>query len=162
MQAGPRERPDPAGASVQRRLLPGRRERTLPPGLRVRLNDLESRVAAVEQRVGFGPDVDELDKEIVQVLGEKHAAADAQDYERAAELRDAERRLTTEKSAKQREWSASHPDLVALAETVERVETEIGQMRQELRRHGIEPQPDDQSGDVAEAAAEPEPEAGEV
>jgi ATP-dependent Clp protease ATP-binding subunit ClpA len=162
MQAGSTERPDPAGASVQRRLLPGRRERTLPPGLRVRLNELESRVAAVEQRVGFGPDVDELDKEIVQVLGEKHAAADAQDYERAAELRDAERRLTTEKFAKQREWSAAHPDLVALAETVERLETEIERMRQVLGRHGIEPQPEDQADDAAEATAESEPEAGQA
>jgi ATP-dependent Clp protease ATP-binding subunit ClpA len=141
------ERPDPAGLSVQRRVVAARRERTLASGFRVRLNELESRLTAVEQRVGFGHDVSELDKEIVRVLGEKHAAADAQDYERAAELRDAESRLTTEKAAKQRQWSAAHPDLVSLAETVERLEAEIGRLRQMLGPHGIEPASDDQAGD---------------
>jgi ATP-dependent Clp protease ATP-binding subunit ClpA len=141
------ERSDPAGLSVQRRVVTARRERTVTSGFRVRLNELESRVTAVEQRVGFGPEVGELDKEIVRVLGEKHAAADAQDYERAAELRDAESRLTTEKAAKQREWSAAHPDLVSLAETVERLEGEIGRLRQMLERHGREPASDDQPDD---------------
>ncbi|MGN6791515.1 MAG: UvrB/UvrC motif-containing protein [Streptosporangiaceae bacterium] len=108
----------------------------------------------------------ELDEEIVRVLAEKHAAADAQDYEHAAELRDAERRLTTEKAAKQHEWSAAHPDLVSLARTVERLEAEIGRLRQMLRRHGIEsiePQLEDQADDqtAAEAPAS-EPRADEA
>ena len=141
------ERSDPAGLSVQRQVVTARRERTLASGFRVRLNELESRLTAVELRVGFGPDVRDLDTEIVRVLGEKHAAADAQDYERAAELRDAERRLTTEKVAKQREWSAAHPDLISLAEAVERLEAEVGRLRQMLRRHGIEPDSDDQPDD---------------
>ena len=111
--------------TVERRAVPGRRERTLVSGFRVRLTEIEARLAAVEQRVGFGPDVSEIDKEIVRVLGEKHAAADVQDYERAAELRDTERRLTAEKAGKQREWSAAHPDLVSLGETVERLEAEV-------------------------------------
>src|SRR6266700_6958296 len=99
------ERADPGDVTIQRRAVPGRRERTLVSGFRVRLNAIESRLTAVEQRVGFGPDVSELDKELVRVLGEKHAAADAQDYERAAELRDTERGLAAAKAEKQREWS---------------------------------------------------------
>jgi ATP-dependent Clp protease ATP-binding subunit ClpA len=45
------ERRDPAGLSVQRRVMPGRRERLLTSGFRVRLNELESRLTAVEQRL---------------------------------------------------------------------------------------------------------------
>src|SRR5215475_12578573 len=160
----PSERRDTAGQSVPRRVVAGRRERLLTSGFRVRLSELEARVTAVEQRVGFGPDVSKLDKEIVRVLGEKHAAADAQDYEQAAELRDAERELTTQKAARQHEWSAAHPDLVALAETVERLEAEISRLRQMLRRHGIESQPGDQPDHDPAAGVTPEsdPEAGQA
>jgi hypothetical protein len=164
MPPGSGERPDRPVLSVQRRVLPSRRERLLTSGFRVRLNELESRVSAVEQRVGFGPDVSHIDQEIVRVLGEKHAAADVQDYEQAAELRDAERMLSKEKSAKQREWSAAHPNLVSLAETVERLEAEIGRLRQIVRQHGIEPRPDDQADDVppAEPTAASDPNTGEA
>jgi ClpA/ClpB-like protein/UvrB/UvrC motif-containing protein len=163
-QASRGERPEPVGLSVHRRVIPSRRERLLASSLRARLSEVESRVSAVEQRVGFGPDVSELDKEIVRVLGEKHAAADAQDYEQAADLRDTERRLTTEKSDKQREWSATHPDLMSLAETVERLEAELERIRQMLSRHGIEPRPDDQADDdlSAEATAVSDPNASEA
>jgi ATP-dependent Clp protease ATP-binding subunit ClpA len=164
MQPGSGERPDPAVLSVQRRVLPSRRERLLTSGFRARLNELESRVSAVEQRVGFGPDVSHIDQEIVRVLGEKHAAADVQAYERAAELRDAERRLSKEKSAKQREWSAAHPNLVSLAETVERLEAEIGRLRQILRLRGIEPRPDDHADDFppTDPTAASDPNTGEA
>jgi ATP-dependent Clp protease ATP-binding subunit ClpA len=164
LQVGPGERRDPTGLSVQRRVVSGRRERLLTSGFRMRVNELESRVAALEQRVGFGPDVSELDKEIVRVRGEKLAAADAEDYELAAELRDAERTLTTEKTAKENEWSAAQSDLVSLAETVERLEAEIGRLRQMLRRHGIEPRPDHQPDDEPATGATPEsePEAGQA
>ena len=143
--------------TIQRRAVPGRRERTLVSGFRVRLNAIESRLTAVEQRVGFGPDVSELDKELVRVLGEKHAAADAQDYERAAELRDTERRLAAAKAEKQREWSASHPDLVTLAETVENLAAEIRRLSQLLSAHGIDPRPDGEP-EVQREADESDPE----
>ncbi len=136
------ERADPGDVTIERRAVPGRRERTLVSGFRVRLNAIESRLTAVEERVGFGPDVSELDKELVRVLGEKHVAADAQDYERAAALRDTERRLTAAKAAKQREWSASHPDLVTLAETVENLAAEVRRLSQLLSEHGIDPRHD--------------------
>jgi Clp amino terminal domain, pathogenicity island component/UvrB/uvrC motif len=138
--------------TVERRAVPGRRERALVAGFRVRLTELETRLAAVEQRVGFGPDVSELDREIVRVLGEKHAAADVQDYEQAAELRDTERRLTADKAGKQQEWSAAHPDLESLGETVERLEAEVGRLRQMLRQHGADHEP----ADLPEAGQEPE------
>jgi Clp amino terminal domain, pathogenicity island component/UvrB/uvrC motif len=125
------------------RPVPGRRERTLVAGFRVRLTEIESRLAAIEERVGFGPDVSELDKQIVRLLGEKHAAADAQDYEHAAELRDTERRLAADKAAKQQEWSAAHPGMESLGESVRRLEAEVGVLRQLLSQHGIDPAPAD-------------------
>ena len=147
-----------ADVTIAGRAVPGRRERTLVSGFRVRLSEIESRLAAVEQRVGFGPDVSDIDKELVRVLGEKHAAADAQDYERAAELRDAERRLTAEKAAKQGEWSGAHPDLVAIAETVERLGAEVAGLRQLLSEHGIDPRPTAEP--PADGPGDPESEAG--
>jgi ATP-dependent Clp protease ATP-binding subunit ClpA len=139
-------RPEPADVIVARRAVSGRMERTLASSLRVQLREIAARLSAVEQLVGFGPDVSELDTEIVRVLGEKHAAADTQDYEQAAELRDAERRLTAEKAAKQGEWAAAHPDLATLAEAVGRLEAELGRLRQLLRQHGIDPESDEQGG----------------
>jgi site-specific DNA-cytosine methylase len=122
--------------------VPGRRERALVSGFRVRLRSIEARLATVERRVGFGPDVSDLDEAIARAMSEKHIAADAQDYEQAAELRDTERRLRTEKETKQRRWSAVHPDLFALAESVRALRDELAQMRELLREHGIEA-PDD-------------------
>jgi hypothetical protein len=139
-------RPEPAEVIVARRAVSGRMERTLASSFRVQLREVEARLSAVEQRVGFGPDVSELDTEIVRVLGEKHAAADAQDYEQAAELRDAERRLAAAKAAKQGEWAAAHPDLATLAEAVERLDGELERLRQLLRQHGIDPESDEQGG----------------
>ncbi|HEX5190503.1 MAG TPA: UvrB/UvrC motif-containing protein [Streptosporangiaceae bacterium] len=110
------------------------------------IREIEARLHAVEQRVGFGPDAGELDKEITRVLGERHAAADAQDYEQAAELRDTERRLAAEKTAKQEEWAAAHPDLATLAETVQRLEGEVRRLRQVLSKHGIEPEAEEPGG----------------
>jgi hypothetical protein len=151
------ERADPGDVTIERRAVPGRRERTLVSGFRVRLNAIESRLTAVEQRVGFGPDVSELDKDLVRVLGEKHAAADAQDYERAAELRDTERGLTAAKAEKQREWSASHPDLVTLAETVENLAAEVRRLSLLLSEHGIDPRHDG-TPEVQRHADESDPE----
>ncbi len=151
-------RPEPAGVTIAGRAVPGRRERTLVSGFRIRLSEIESRLTAVEQRVGFGPDVGEIDKELVRVLGEKHAAADAQDYEQAAELRDTERRLTAEKAAKQREWSGAHPDLVALAETVGQLGAEVRRLSQLLAENGIEPRPEAEP--AADKPADTDSEAG--
>ena len=53
---------------------------------------------------------------------------------------------------------------MSMADTVELLKVEIGRLRQMLRRHGIEPEPDDQADDepAAKPPAESEPEAGEA
>jgi hypothetical protein len=95
--------PEPAHA--------GLRERGLLFDVLARTNALGARLSAVEQRVGNGPDTGGLDQQIEQVRGERQAAADAQEYEQAASLRDQERRLLAERASRQEEWTAAHPDL---------------------------------------------------
>jgi hypothetical protein len=47
--------------------------------VQARLDAVEARLAAVEERVGTGPDTSDLDEWIGTVHGERHAAADAQE-----------------------------------------------------------------------------------
>jgi len=98
-----------------------------------RFDAMESRLSALEQRVGTGPDVRDLDQDIAQVRRDKELAIDAQDFENAAVLRDRERQLLGEKASRQEEWATAHLDLPSLSDEVERV-------RDLLRQHGIEPQ----------------------
>ena len=86
-------------------------------------------MSVLEQRVGAGPDVRDLDLEMAQVRRDKEAAIDAQDFENAAVLRDRERQLLSDKAARVQEWAA----LPSLSQ-------EIEQLRDLLRRHGIDPQ----------------------
>ena len=47
------------------------------------------------------PELREIDERIAEVKREKESAIDAQDFERAAALRDDERRLGSERAAKE-------------------------------------------------------------
>ena len=127
--------------------LTGRRDRSLIAGFRTRLTAIESRLAAIERRVGTGPDSSELDDLIEQVRGERQAAADVQDYEQAAALRDRERTLLADKASRQQEWAGTHPDLPAMAEMVGELSAEVRRLRALLGRPGNEPQDDGQQDD---------------
>jgi ATP-dependent Clp protease ATP-binding subunit ClpA len=118
----------------------GREERTLLPRLLDRVTALESRLSAVEDRVGTGPDVRELDEQINQARREREAAADEQDYENAAVLRERERQLADEKASRQAEWADAHQDLPDLAEEVRRLSGEIERLRGQLRAPDTGPQ----------------------
>jgi hypothetical protein len=116
------------------------REHGLLPGVQARLDVVEGRLAAVEQRLGTGPDTSDLDEEIGRVRDERQAAADAQEYERAAPLRDREKELLASKAARQEQWAAGHPSLPDLAERCQQLTDEIERLRGLLRQHGIDPQ----------------------
>ena len=94
----------------------------------------------LEQRAGTGPDTSDLDKQIDRVRGERHAAADAQEYEQAASLRDREKELLASKAARQEQWAAGHPALPVLAEQCQQLSGEIERLRALLRQHDIDPQ----------------------
>ncbi len=119
----------------------GGREPGLPPEIAARLDAIDSRLSAVEQRAGTGPDTLELNQQIGQVLRDRHAAVDAQDYERAASLRDREKDLLAQKASAQQQWAATHLDLPSLAEKVRQLSDEIEHLHALLREHGIEPAP---------------------
>ena len=108
--------------------------------VQARLDVVEGRLAAVEQRVGTGPDTSDLDEQIDRVRGERHAAADAQEYEQAASLRDREKELLASKAERQEQWAAGHPALPDLAERCQQLADEIERLRALLRQHGIDPQ----------------------
>jgi Clp amino terminal domain, pathogenicity island component/UvrB/uvrC motif len=105
-----------------------------------RVNALESRLSAIEQRVGTGPATGDLDQEIAQVRRDKESAIDSQDFERAGSLRDRESQLLADKTTRRQQWEAAHPDLASLAEHVQRLNGEVERLRDLLRQHGIEPE----------------------
>jgi ATP-dependent Clp protease ATP-binding subunit ClpA len=97
-----------------------------------RLDAMDSRLSALEQRVGTGPDVRDLDREIRQIRRDKEHAIEAQEFETAAALRDRERQLMAEKDSCQEEWTSTHRDLPSLSD-------ELEHLHDLLRQHGIEP-----------------------
>jgi ATP-dependent Clp protease ATP-binding subunit ClpA len=104
-----------------------------------RFESIDSRLSAVEQRVGTGPDVGDLDQQIAHSRREKESAARAEDYETAAALRDRERMLLAEKASRQQEWATAQLDLPSLAEGLHRLSNEVERLRRQLIQHGIEP-----------------------
>ncbi len=110
----------------------GRGRRKLLSQILDRVDSMDSRLTALERRVGTGPDVRDLDQEIAQVCLDKESAIDVQDFETAAELRDRERQLLGRRAARQQEWATAYTDLPSLTEEVKR-------LRDLLRQHGIEP-----------------------
>ena len=64
-------------------------------------------------RMTAPPDLREFDNKIADVRKEKESAIDAQDFEKAAALRDKEKTLIAEKNEREREWKAGDLDVVA-------------------------------------------------
>jgi ATP-dependent Clp protease ATP-binding subunit ClpA len=108
--------------------------------VRERVGFIVSQLSAIEQRVGAGPEVGDLERQIEEARRGKESAARAEDYENAAALRDRERQLRAEKASRQAEWAAAHPDLSALAEGLHSLSEEVGRLRDLLRELGVEPE----------------------
>ena len=92
----------------------------------------------------------EAEEQLARVRREKEAAIDAEDFERAAGLRDQERRLRTRVAEQERQlltrvaeweraWTAG-VDLEAVVQENENLRSEVERLRALLRRHGIEPE----------------------
>src|ERR687896_363804 len=65
------------------------------------------------RRMTAPPDVREFDGRIAGVRRDKESAIDAQDFEKAASLRDTEKNLLTDKARREREWKSGDMDVVA-------------------------------------------------
>ncbi|MFD0851621.1 AAA family ATPase, partial [Actinomadura adrarensis] len=59
------------------------------------------------------PDLREYDEKIAGVRLEKESAIDAQDFEKAAALRDSEKTLLGQKATREKQWRAGDMDVVA-------------------------------------------------
>src|SRR6195256_386933 len=65
------------------------------------------------RRMTAPPDLREFDEKIAGVRKEKESAIDAQDFEKAASLRDREKTLLSEKATREKEWKAGDMDVIA-------------------------------------------------
>jgi ATP-dependent Clp protease ATP-binding subunit ClpA len=133
---------DPASAGEGSQL--GKRARARPSEhTPTRIELLDRRLAAIERWVGLRPDLDDLDQEIAQVCQEKEAAADRQDFEVAAELRDRETQLRAARAGREKEWAEAAAGRQSLAAEFGRVNAELDRLRAILREHGIAPDGED-------------------
>ncbi|MDQ2751159.1 MAG: ATP-dependent Clp protease ATP-binding subunit, partial [Actinomycetota bacterium] len=65
------------------------------------------------RRMTAPPDLREFDERIADVRREKESAIDAQDFEKAASLRDKEKTLQADRGKREQEWKAGDLDVVA-------------------------------------------------
>ncbi len=65
------------------------------------------------RRMTAPPDLREFDEKIAGLVREKESAIDGQDFERAARVRDDEKRLRAEKSEREAQWKSGDMDVVA-------------------------------------------------
>jgi ATP-dependent Clp protease ATP-binding subunit ClpC len=65
------------------------------------------------RRMTAPPDLRDFDERIAQVRRDKESAIDAQDFERAVQLRDKEKQLLGQKSQREKEWKAGDLDVVS-------------------------------------------------
>src|ERR671911_701590 len=65
------------------------------------------------RRMTAPPDLREFDEKIADVRRDKESAIDAQDFERAAHLRDQEKQLLGQKSEREKQWKSGDLDVIA-------------------------------------------------
>jgi ATP-dependent Clp protease ATP-binding subunit ClpC len=83
-------------------------------------------------------DIRENEEQLAQVRQAKEAAIDADDFERAAALRDKERQLWRRLAERERAWTAG-VDRAAVIHENHNLHREVERLRELLGRHGIDP-----------------------
>jgi ATP-dependent Clp protease ATP-binding subunit ClpA len=147
---------EPAAESAWRRV-PGRGRLD---EISDKLDTIAQRLTAIEGRLGMEeetePDVlRRLDQRISHVAREKEAAIDAQEFKKAAELRDRQRQLEAERAVEEENWRAARAqqraDGTLGGQETDRLRGEVDRLSALLRRHGIdaggEPPPVAAAGD---------------
>jgi ATP-dependent Clp protease ATP-binding subunit ClpA len=89
-------------------------------------------------RMTVPDDLREAEEQLALVRRKKEAAIQAQDFEKAATLRDQEKQLLPRLAEREREWTAG-VDLAAVIQENHRLHSEVERLRELLQRHGIEP-----------------------
>jgi len=65
------------------------------------------------RRMTAPPDLREFDEKIAEARREKESAIDAQDFEKAASLRDREKQLVTQRTEREKQWRSGDLDVVS-------------------------------------------------
>jgi ATP-dependent Clp protease ATP-binding subunit ClpA len=126
--------------------------------IRDRLDTIAGQLAAIVSKLGIGGQalaqrprprptaLRQLDERIAQIGREKQAAIDAQDFERAVTLRDEEQELLRQRDDENSRSMAAAGERAAGADGAEldRLRGVIDNLQAQLRRHGIEPDPEGQ------------------
>jgi ATP-dependent Clp protease ATP-binding subunit ClpA len=89
-------------------------------------------------RMTVPDDLREAEEQLAQVRREKEAAIQAQDFEKAATMRDQEEQLLPRLAEREREWTAG-VDLAAVIQENHKLHSEVERLRELLGRHGIDP-----------------------
>jgi len=97
-------------------------------------------------RMTVPEDLREAEEQLAQVRRQKEAAIGAEEFERAAGLRDQERQLLERVAEQEQAWTAG-VDLGAVIQENQNLHREVERLRELLHRHGIEP-----NGGTAETA----------
>jgi ATP-dependent Clp protease ATP-binding subunit ClpA len=88
-------------------------------------------------RMTVPTDIRENEEQLAQVRKEKEDAINADDFERAAALRDQERQLLRRLAERERAWTAG-VDRAAVIHENHNLHREVERLRELLRRHGID------------------------
>jgi ATP-dependent Clp protease ATP-binding subunit ClpC len=89
-------------------------------------------------RMTVPDDLREAEEQLAQVRRQKEAAIEAEEFDRAAGLRDQERDLLARVAERERAWTAG-VDLAAVVQENQRLHGEVERLRELLHQHGIEP-----------------------
>ena len=166
-QAGRSQETEPGAARSEPAEEPAeaRRRERQAAALAGRIKAIEARLSAIELRLGPGPDLHDVDELIGVAADGKREAVDAERYERAAALRDQERRLQADRNTLIRDWDLAHPSLVALAEEVSRLQAEVARLTARGTEAAEDAALDEFDDTVAAEASEPpadQPPAGQT
>jgi ATP-dependent Clp protease ATP-binding subunit ClpA len=128
--------------------------------IRDRLDTIAGQLAAIVSKLGIGGEaasagpaqrpgprpagLRRLDERIAGIGREKQAAIDAQDFERAVTLRNEEQELLRKRDDENSRWMAAAGERPAGADGAEldRLRRLVDNLQAQLRRHGIEPDPE--------------------
>ena len=82
------------------------------------------------RRMTAPPDLREFDDKIADARREKESAIDAQDFEKAASLRDKEKQLVAKRSEREKQWRSGDLDVIAEVD-----DEQIAEVPRQLDRH---------------------------
>jgi hypothetical protein len=136
------QQPAPAGEPSPPRASSGAHDHAVSENSLVgALASIGERLTVIERRLGISgqPPPGPYDEQIAEFRHAKEAAINSGDFEKAAALRDQEKRLIERNEARAREHEPSEPGVLSVLEEAARLRAEVARLQEVLRRHGMDP-----------------------